>query len=161
MPDHFIAPDGTSGASQSELDVLHGLIRTCKDGENGFRTAADHVKDPTLRQAFEQQSRDRAGFADELLEIARREGAAFGNKGHFAGVLHFGWMNVKAAVLHSDQAILAECVRGENVAIRVYDEALQQVLSGDVRALVERQYLHLLDAHDFVRSFETVEPANG
>ena len=51
-------------------------------------------------------------------------------------------------------------MRGENVAIRVYDEALQNELPGDVRALVERQYLHLRDAHDFVRSFETVELAN-
>ena len=63
-------------------------------------------------------------------------------------------------VRHNDQAILAECVRGENVAIRVYDEALRKELSGDVRALVERQYLHLRDAHDFVRSFETVESAS-
>jgi uncharacterized protein (TIGR02284 family) len=160
MSDHFIPPDGRPGASHAELELLHGLIRVCKDGENGFRTAADHVKDLTLRQAFEQQSRERAEFADELLGMARREGASFGAKGDFAGALHCGWMNLKAAVLHNDQAILAECVRGENVAIRVYDEALQRELSGHVRALVERQYLHLRDAHDFVRSFETVEPAN-
>ena len=39
-------------------------------------------------------------------------------------------MNVKAAVRHNDQAILAQCMRGENLAIRVYDEALDVVSTG-------------------------------
>ena len=33
------------------VDELNDLIETCKDGEYGFRTCAEHVKSTQLRQS--------------------------------------------------------------------------------------------------------------
>jgi uncharacterized protein (TIGR02284 family) len=69
--------------------------------------------------------------------------------------VHRGWINIKAAVTGKDEgAIISECERGEDVAKRNYQHALEQTLPSDVRLLIERQYMQVKDAHDHVRSLE-------
>ena len=45
------------------IECLNDLIETCRDGESGFQTAADHVKDFELKKFFTQCSEQRAQFA--------------------------------------------------------------------------------------------------
>ena len=35
--------------NENVIDTLNTLIETCKDGEYGFRTCAEHVKSAQLR----------------------------------------------------------------------------------------------------------------
>lgn len=52
-----------------------------------------------------------------------------------------GWIDLKAAVTgQNDAAIITECERGEQVAVRNYEEARKHELPSDVRTIVERQY---------------------
>ena len=44
--------------------TLNGLIETLKDGENGFKTAAEGLQDPQVKSLFQQ-----------VLAAARRHGA--------------------------------------------------------------------------------------
>ena len=46
--------------------VINNLIETLKDGEKGFKEAADGVKDPELKSLFTQYSAQRHRFASEL-----------------------------------------------------------------------------------------------
>jgi uncharacterized protein (TIGR02284 family) len=136
-------------------DILNGLVETCKDGESGFRNAAEGVEDPTLKRLFESYSQQRAEFAAELQAEVRRAGKDPSDSGHVAGALHRGWMNIKAAVTGRDEAaIIAECERGEDVAVRNYREALEKTLPAELRALVERQFLQVKESHDHIRSLE-------
>ena len=48
------------------ISVLNNLIETCKDGEYGFKTAAEGVSDTDTRSLFQQFSQQRAGMAREL-----------------------------------------------------------------------------------------------
>jgi uncharacterized protein (TIGR02284 family) len=64
-------------------------------------------------------------------------------------------MGLKAAVTgKDDQAILAECERGEDSAVSNYRAALGTDLPANVRSLVERQFGEVKEAHDRVRSLE-------
>ena len=45
------------------IKLLQQLVDTCRDGQNGYRDAADHVTDSHLREFFNEQSLARAGFA--------------------------------------------------------------------------------------------------
>ena len=54
--------------------VLEDLIETCKDGQKGYQDAATHVKRGDLKSYFNQQSLERARFAEELRQELTRLG---------------------------------------------------------------------------------------
>ncbi len=137
------------------ISTLNDLIETCKDGEQGFRTAADAVKDQQVKSLFLQYSSQRTQLAAELKEEVRRRGGNPEQAGSVSGALHRGWMNIKSAVSGMDElAIVTEAERGEDVAVRVYQEALTAGLPSDVQALVQQQYERIKQAHDRVRELE-------
>ncbi len=148
-----------SGPGENSTDevasTLNGLIETCKDGEQGFRSAAEGVGDPNLQRLFESYSQQRAQFAAELQTEVKRLAEDPVDSGHVVGALHRGWLNIKAAVSGQDEgAIISECERGEDVAVRNYREALDKGLPSNIEIIVERQFLEVKQAHDQVRSLE-------
>jgi uncharacterized protein (TIGR02284 family) len=146
----------TASEARDVSAVLHGLIGVCRDGEQGFRTAATGVDDPTLRRLFESYAEQRGSFARELqAEVARRDGEP-ARSGDVAGAaLHRGWMKIHEAVSGNDEAaILTECERREDAAVRAYRDAVDQTIPGDTADLVERLYVQVKDAHDHVRMLE-------
>jgi uncharacterized protein (TIGR02284 family) len=137
--------------------TLNQLIQTCKDGEEGFEAAAEAVSDPNLRHLFESYSQQRSEFAAELEVEVQRMAKEPAQEGHVAAALHRGWMDLKAAVSGRDEgAIIAECERGEDLAVTAYQKALAAPLPHDLRAILERQFIKIQEAHDQVRSLERV-----
>ncbi|MBO0694578.1 MAG: DUF2383 domain-containing protein, partial [Verrucomicrobia bacterium] len=53
------------------ISVIDELIETLKDGQEGFKQAADGVKDLQLKSIFEEYSRQRSRFATELQRHAQ------------------------------------------------------------------------------------------
>jgi uncharacterized protein (TIGR02284 family) len=145
------------------ISVLNSLIETCKDGQNGFQTAADGVKRSEFKSLFYQYSQQRAQFAGELQEEVRRLGGEPEQAGSVAATLHRGWMNIKSAVTGEDEAaVLAEAERGEDAAVASYKEALADAnLPADVRSVVERQYAQVQEAHDRIRNLERATDSSG
>jgi len=144
----------TAGADRRDvLSTLNGLLETCRDGAQGFRSAAEGVQDANLRRLFESYAQQRSEFTAELEREVQRLGGDPADHGHVAGALHRSWINIKAAVTgKDDHAVLGEAERGEDFAVRAYREALDSGLSADLRGIVERQYLQIKEAHDHVRS---------
>jgi uncharacterized protein (TIGR02284 family) len=146
---------GSSATNDEAIDVLNGLIETLKDGEKGFRSAAEGVEDVNLQRLFLSYASQRAEFATELQSEVSRLGGDPADHGHAAGAIHRGWINIKAAVTGKDEgAIISECERGEDVAVRNYRQALEKNLPTDIRAVVERQFVQVKEAHDHIRSLE-------
>ena len=140
------------------ISVLNDLVETCKDGQNGFRTAAEEIKNSELRTLFNTYSQQRAQFAAELQNEVRRLGGDSEDTGSTAAVLHRGWMNIKSAVTGENEgALISECERGEDSAVSAYEEALENELPGNLRVIVERQFSQVKDAHDRIRSLETAK----
>ena len=135
------------------ISTLNNLIETCKDGEQGFRDAAEHVQRQDLRSIFNEYSRQRSQFASEMQSLVSRIGGDPEHSGSLAASIHRGWINLKSAMTgHDDHAILAECERGEDSAVRNYQDALAHDLPSDVRSSVEEQYRQILEAHNRMKS---------
>jgi uncharacterized protein (TIGR02284 family) len=151
-------PELSSTGSVDDISsTLSQLIQTCRDAEKGFAAASEAVSDPNLQRLFESYSQQRSEFAAELALEVRRLAKEPPEGGHAAAALHRGWMDIKAAVTGRDEgAVIAECERGEDVAVKAYHDALGTSLPGDLKALVERQLVKVQEAHDQVRSLERV-----
>src|SRR5256714_11317669 len=137
----------------NQNDIIDNLIESLKDGQEGFKQAAEAVKDPQLKSLFEEYSRQRARFVAELRSQAQppseRDSHASGSA---AGALHRGWINLKSALTGGDDhAILAECERGEDSAVEEFRKALNNSLSLPVQEIVSRQYTQIKEAHDRVK----------
>ena len=137
-----------------ENTVLNNLIETLKDGQEGFRQAADGVSDPKLKSLFSGYSDQRSRFANALQSEVRRHGETEPETSSSAtGALHRGWINLKSAITGGDEhAILAECERGEDSAVEEYKKALDDGLSVAAQELVSRQFAEIKAAHDRIRS---------
>ena len=136
------------------ISTINDLIETLKDGQKGFKEAADAVGNPQLKSLFAGYSQQRSRFASELQMQAKSFGESEPEtEGSTAGAVHRGWINLKSAITSKDEsAILAECERGEDAAKAAYEAALQKSLPADVRTLVERQYQGVKANHDRVRN---------
>jgi uncharacterized protein (TIGR02284 family) len=134
------------------ISTLNELIETSKDGEAGFRTCAEDIRDPQLKKLFLNRAQSCATAATELQQLVRTYGGDPETSGGLGGALHRRWVDIKSTISgHSDEAVLAECERGEDVAVRSYRNALEKSLPSEVRALVERQYQGVLKNHDMVK----------
>ena len=135
------------------VSTLNNLVETCKDGEEGFRKAAENVKGSDLKTLFNEYAQQRQKFASELqMEVSRIGGEAT-TGGSVSGAVHRGWMDIKGAFTgKDDHTILEEAERGEDVAIKSYQDALGKDLPSDLRSVVDRQYQIVQQAHRNVRS---------
>jgi uncharacterized protein (TIGR02284 family) len=137
------------------ISTLNELIETCRDGENGFRTAAESVKDAHVKALFQRFTRQRAEMARELQDEVRKLGGNPEDSGSVSASLHRGWMNMKSLVTGgSDSAIIAEAERGEDIAKTAYAKALKEDLPAGVRTLIQAQADIVKMAHDEVRALE-------
>jgi uncharacterized protein (TIGR02284 family) len=133
--------------------TLNGLIETLKDGEQGFRSSADKLKNATVANEFRTYAAERAGFAKELQNQVTRMGGTPETSGSASGALHRGWTNLKAALSgDEDHAILEEAERGEDSAVKNYREAMNQNFPPEVRSIISRQFTEIKNTHDAVRS---------
>jgi uncharacterized protein (TIGR02284 family) len=142
-------------AQQKEIiSTINSLIETLKDGQEGFKQAAEAVKDTSLKSLFNEFSLQRAKFAGELQSEVVSLGEPEPEKdSSTSGALHRAWINIKSAVTSGDDhAILAECERGEDSAVSEYQEAMEEDISSPVREIIARQYSEVKSAHDRIKS---------
>lgn len=133
--------------------VLNELIETSKDGEKGFRKAAEDARNADLKSLFTECARRCGEGAAELESQVRALGGTPTKTGSATAAIHRGWISLKEAVTsRDDKVILEECERGEDYAKAQYRKALEKDLTVDVRAIVERQYQGVLSNHDRVRA---------
>src|SRR3954469_22333184 len=133
--------------------TLNELIETLKEGQEGFRSAAEGAQSPDLKSLFNEYSNQRAQFAGQLQELAKSLGDSDPTDSpSLVSTLHRGWINIKAAVTgHDDHSILEEAERGEDVAKAAFDDALKADLPPGARQTVLTQAEAVRAAHDRVR----------
>ncbi len=142
------------------LDVVEKLIETCKDGENGYRDAAEHVKRADLKTFFPTKSLERAKFAGELqAELPRLGEHGKKDSGSVTAALHRAWIDTKASLGGGDKTILESVERGEDSAKEAYQEAINSSLPGNVAEIVRRQAASVKNAHDQIRGMRDAAAA--
>ncbi len=143
------------------IKLLQELIDTCRDGQNGYRDAADHVTDSHLREFFNEQSLARAGFAGELEQEIIRLGKADPNtSGSAAAGIRRAWIDFKSGLGGGDATILASVESGEDTAKATFERALQEPsLPEDLATIIRRQLTSIAAAHDHIRSLRDAKAA--
>jgi uncharacterized protein (TIGR02284 family) len=135
------------------LECLNDLIQTCKDGENGFQTASNQVKDQSLKALLEDFSVQRAQFTSELESEVRQLGGSPTDSGTVSAAFHRGWMNMKA-IVGGDDSIVAECARGDEAAIENYQRVLKNNLPPNVLPVVKHQFTEIKRSLERIREVE-------
>ena len=145
--------DSTTASNDDVISTLNGLIETCKDGQNGFKEAAEGVERSDLKSLFYEFSQQRSQFAGELQSLVQSLGGDPENTGSVAAAVHRGWINIKSVVTGKDDgAILSECERGEDSAKNTYKDAIEEPLPANVMEVVQTQYKAVQSAHDRIKA---------
>ncbi|HEX3101629.1 MAG TPA: PA2169 family four-helix-bundle protein [Pyrinomonadaceae bacterium] len=135
------------------ISTLNGLIQTCKDGEEGFRDAAQNVKASDLKTTFYESSQERSRFVGELQALVRSLGGDPADSGTLMGAVHRGWMDLKTAISANDErGILSECERGEDSAKKAYQDAMAKPLPETVLDVLRTQVRSIFTSHDRIKS---------
>ncbi len=138
--------------NENAISTLNGLIETCKDGQNGFKEAAEGVERSDLKSLFYECSQQRSQFAGELQSLVRELGGDPEDSGSLTAALHRGFIDIKSIVLGKDEtAILNECERGEDIAKAAYQKAAEQELPANVKTTVQNQFNTVKTTHDKIR----------
>jgi uncharacterized protein (TIGR02284 family) len=136
------------------INVVENLIETCKDSENGYRDAAEHVKRHDLKTFFLSQSLERSKFAGELqAELPRMGEHDKKDSGSVSAAIHRAWIDTKVGLGGGDHTILESVEHGEDTAKEAYEKALSGSLPANIAEIVRRQAASVQSAHDQVRAF--------
>ncbi|MBX8487229.1 PA2169 family four-helix-bundle protein [Pseudomonas cichorii] len=143
--------------NKESIDLLNDLIETSKDGQKGFETSAEDLKNPLLKSFFQTRASECGVAVSELQAEVRSLGGEPETSSSAAGSLHRVWVDLKAALTgQSDEAILNEVERGEDHALAAYKKALEKAqeksLPANVVALVRKQLDGTQRNHDKVKS---------
>ena len=145
------------------IAALNVLIQAGRDAEQGFLAAADYLPDPELVQMCAGYGVQRAKFVAELQDRVRTLRGQPAQNGTAGGEVHRAWMGLRSVMETKDiHAILAECERGEDMAVMAYRDALAvRDMDKQTREVIQRHYEFVQAAHDRVRQLrDSVRYAN-
>jgi uncharacterized protein (TIGR02284 family) len=140
-------------SQEKNISILNNLIETCKDGQEGFSTAAKDAKDMELARVFSHYAAQRGNYIRELQQRVRALGGDADKHGTLTGSVHRGWIDLKAALSSNEpHSVLSECERGEDAAVENYRDALHETeLDLETRAIIQRQSAGVQEAHDRIK----------
>jgi len=146
--------------SKKAISTLNDLIETCRDGQNGFKEAAENVKSPDLKTFLNQIATERAQFVNELQLEIRTLGGDPQKSGSATAAMHRAWIDIKGTLTgKDDHSILSECERGEDSAVEAYKDALKLDLPSNIRSTIERQFQSVKLVHDRVKQMRDSKAA--
>src|SRR6266849_3017852 len=130
------------------IDHLNQLIHVCKDGEQGYHTAAGHVSNSQMETVFSEYAKERGQFVRQLQAEVERLGGTAADSGTLTAAMHRGWIDLKSALSGGDAgAIVAACETGEDAAQAAFERVVDSDVTGETRSLVEKQFRKIEEAH--------------
>lgn len=147
-----MALETKSNLNESTIAGLQKLIRYNIDASNGFREAAEDVKDSQVQSLFRELGSERFELATELQNHVQWNGEDAEEDGSLMAAVHRAWIKVRA-VVNGDDAypILCEAERGEDHIKAAYEEVLKDTAGSAVNDVLTRQYATVKAGHDRVR----------
>lgn len=109
-----------------EIALLNSLIRATMDSVEGYREAAEDVREGELKAHFAARATERLEVVTLLREQVQFLGGRPEDSGSALGGAHRVFTNLKAMVSGADDAaVLEEVRRGEKHLMKAFDEALE------------------------------------
>jgi uncharacterized protein (TIGR02284 family) len=142
------------------VSVVEDLIETCKDGQKGYKDAAEHAKRSDLKTYFYEQGLERGRFAEELqAELPRLGKPDKKVSGSVSAALHRAWIDTKVNLGGGDHTILESVEQGEDNAKESYHKALAAALPTNIAEMVRKQAESVQRAHDKVKTLRDTAAA--
>lgn len=140
------------------IEILNALVETSRDGDKGFTACAEGTEKPSLRAYFTICA-TRCRESVRALDIAVKElGGVTESTGTVAEGAHRAWLNLRTALTsHNDQAVLEECERAEDHALKAYASALDKDLPADLRTMILLQFEGVRANHDRIKKLRDEE----
>jgi uncharacterized protein (TIGR02284 family) len=141
--------------------TLKELLTVTRDGAHGFSSCLEHARGAELRRMLEARARRNAAAAAELAELIAQLGGDPAARTRIIGATRRGWVNLNTALAqNTDDALLEESEHGEDHALEVYRNALDDHLPELVRRVVLRQFEDMMSDYDQIR-FLRSDPLQG
>jgi uncharacterized protein (TIGR02284 family) len=133
--------------NQYASDQLNTLIKYLHDSRNGYKAAADEIKDPLYKAWFTRLNNTRDQMLKTLQNCVQLAGEEPREHGSVTGALHRVFLDLKTLIAKDErQAIFEEVKRGEESLIKHYQEVLaDNKLPADLRSKVENQLKDIQD----------------
>ena len=146
--------------SENTISVLNDLIETCFDSQRGFQEAADNATDPSIKTFFMEASRERGRYMMSLMREVRVLGGGPESRGSAMAALHRFWMGIIGTLSgRDDRSLLAEAERGEDAALKSYEEALEKAAPSYIHTLLEAQYASIKRTRDLIKNMRAAARA--
>lgn len=147
--DQPVRRDTENRRSEERAGMLNGLLSLNRDAEGGFEKAAGLAESTTLKSLFERARLERAAFARALRPLVKEAGGEPDDDGSVGGAMFRAWMQLRQTLSpRGDAALVKECERAEDMAVKAYREALDADLPGPVHAVLEVQAQRVFATHD-------------
>ena len=133
---------------QQSVSILHHLIDACREGEIGFRRAADHARSKAVKGILTRYALQRSRFAHEL-EIEVRllggpEKTALSTGAHRR-------LSILPDAGSPDATLVSDCERLEQEALATFDDVLRARLPAELASLIRGHQGAISDAQNHLR----------
>ena len=145
-------------ANEKQVDALNKLITTLYDGENGYKESAEDIENTALKSRFRSLAQQRYDFGHEIKPFITQLGGTVNKGGSAAANLHRVWIDLKSAVTGQDEeAVLNEVIRGEESAVKTYQEVLaDNTFSESIKSTLTTQLNKIQAALNDMRRLEKI-----
>lgn len=108
-------------------EKLNTLLQNNINSVEGYKKAASNTESVELKAFFRNRIEQRSNFVDELRKEILRYGQIPEDDTSFSADLHRTWIDIKTFFSSNDEKmILEECIKGDEKALKDYEELLQQ-----------------------------------
>ena len=145
------------------IDAFNSLIVINNDRIHGYKTAANEIESPEMKQFFLELSETSVTCRNELIKEVKRLGGIPDESTKTSGKFFRMWMSIKAVITGNDlNTIVKLCQYGENAALDTYKDVLiqevheikpaEQDILNNQYALLKRDYKKLKLIHNALKS---------
>ena len=112
-------------SKEEQIKQLNQLLTRNYDSEKGYEQAMDETENEELSEFFKNNVKKRYQFGHEIKDMIKDLGGSPDKGSSLLADAHRAWINIREVFAEDDdQAILKECLRGENYAKEDYEEAV-------------------------------------
>jgi uncharacterized protein (TIGR02284 family) len=137
-----------------ENKAVRTVIEVLHDGEKGFQSLGERLKNPAAKAFFIEESATRGEFAAELETVLGSITDKNVTEGGTAsGAIHRAWGELKGSLGGGDHTLLATAEQGEDTAKKAYEEVLKMNdVPAPLQMVLREQQAHILASHDKVKA---------
>lgn len=137
-------------ATDHDISVLNGLIKTTLDSMKGFRDAAEHADSSQFKSMFSEFAQERSRVASLMQAEVRQLGGNPEDDSSFLAAAHRTFLDLKSALTgRDDKAVIQEVERGEDFIKAKFEKAMSDGdLAPNTQTVINEAYISIRAGHD-------------